>query len=46
VQIITPHALIMPFETEINRCYGDEITFPAEVTSWFRGASAYWWQYS
>ena len=46
VQLITPHALIMPFETEINRRYGDEIAFPAEVTHWFRGASAYWWQYS
>jgi hypothetical protein len=46
VQIITPHALIMPFETELNRRYGDEIAFPAEVTSWFRGASAYWWQYA
>jgi hypothetical protein len=45
VQIITPHALIMPFETELNRRYGDEIA-SSEAAGWFRGASAYWWQYA
>jgi hypothetical protein len=42
VQIVAPHALIMPIETELDRRYGDEI---AETTGWFHGASAYWWQY-
>ena len=46
VQVITPYALIMPFETELNRRYGDEVAFPAEAADWFRGASAYWWQYA
>jgi hypothetical protein len=48
LHIIAPHALVMPIETELDRRYGDETEFPsaaAEGSVWFRGASAYWWQY-
>ncbi len=49
LHIIAPHALVMPIETELDRRYGDETEFPpaaAEGAVWFRGASAYWWQYA
>ena len=49
LHIIAPHALVMPIETELDRRYGDETEFPpaaAERAVWFRGASAYWWQYA
>jgi hypothetical protein len=48
LHIVAPHALVMPIETELDRRYGNETEFPptaAEGAVWFRGASAYWWQY-
>jgi hypothetical protein len=48
LHIIAPHALVMPIEAELDRRYGDETELPlaAAGTVWFRGASAYWWQYA
>jgi hypothetical protein len=48
LHVIVPHALVMPIETELDRRYGNEtevLSAPAEAPIWFRGASAYWWNY-